>query len=90
MSGIKLLGDCAIRPHFEPDSPTSYFQTWARENTLRVLCLPEKSGIAADEVAGRATNSGPADVLLIEPDGTVTTLKANQSFSFQGIPSDEA
>lgn len=80
--GLALMGDITVFPHWEPQDGPAEHEAWSREKNLRVLCLPEKSGVVIDLAGKTGKNKGPMDVTLFSPDGQRRTIKPEESFTF--------
>jgi hypothetical protein len=53
-----------------------------RRRVLRVLCMPEESGVVVDTRKKIGWSKGPENVLIFSPDGQDVVLKVEESFTF--------
>lgn len=79
---LGMMGDIAVYPHWESQTTNVGYEAWATEKGLRVLGIPEQSGVVVDLKQRLGTNKGPADVILFSPDGGNKVVKAEESFIY--------
>ncbi|MBA3788830.1 Type 1 glutamine amidotransferase-like domain-containing protein [Patescibacteria group bacterium] len=78
VSGFNLLNNFSVACHFK-DEQNDRFRTWAIDNNLPIVCLPEESGLVIEN--GSALCAGTKSCVIYLADGTKRELNPEESFN---------
>ena len=78
VSGFNLLNNFSIACHFK-DGRNDRFKTWAIDNNLPIVCLPEETGLIIEN--GNALCVGIKPCVIYLADGTKKELNPEESFN---------
>lgn len=76
-SGFNLLNNFSVACHFKDDQ-NNRFKTWAIENNLPIVCLPEETGLVIEKGVAFCAGTKPCVVYLA--DGTKKEVGPEESF----------
>lgn len=77
VSGFNLLNDFSVACHFK-DEQSDRFKTWAIDNNLPIVCLPEETGLIIEKNVALCAGTKPCIVYLA--DGTKKEVGPKESF----------
>jgi dipeptidase E len=77
ISGFNLLNNFSVACHFKDDQ-NNRFKTWAVENNLPIVCLPEETGLVIERGVASCTGTKPCVVYFT--DGTKKEVGPEESF----------
>lgn len=77
ISGFNLLNDFSVACHFK-DEQNNCFKTWAVDNNLPIICLPEETGLVIEKGAALCAGTKPCVIYLA--DGTKKEVCPEESF----------
>jgi len=78
VSGFNLINDFSVACHFK-DEQNDRFKTWAIDNNLPIVCLPEETGLVIEKGAALCAGTKPCVVYLA--DGTRKEVGPEESFN---------
>ena len=78
ISGFNLLNNFSVACHFK-DEQNDRFKTWAINNHLPIVCLPEETGLVIEK--GVALCAGTKPCVVYFADGTKKEIDPGESFN---------
>ncbi|MDP3900085.1 MAG: Type 1 glutamine amidotransferase-like domain-containing protein [bacterium] len=78
ISGFNLLNNFSVACHFK-DEQNDRFKTWAIDNNLPIVCLPEETGLIIENEVALCTGTKPCTIYFA--DGTKKEIKPKESFN---------
>lgn len=76
-SGFNLLNNFSVACHFK-DKQNNRFETWAIDNNLSIICLPEETGLVIEK--GVALCAGAKPCVIYFANGTKKKINHGESF----------
>lgn len=76
--GFNLLNNFSVACHFKEEQ-NERFKTWAVNNNLSIICLPEETGLIIEN--GTALCAGTESCFIYFPDGTRKEINPKESFN---------
>lgn len=78
MLGFNLLNNFSIACHFK-DEQNDRFKTWAIDNNLPIVCLPEETGLIIESGVALCAGTNPCTIYF--DDGTKKDVNPEESFN---------
>ncbi|MBP9749874.1 MAG: Type 1 glutamine amidotransferase-like domain-containing protein [Candidatus Pacebacteria bacterium] len=77
VSGLDLLHGYSVACHFKEDQGER-FKTWATDNKLPIICLPEETGIIVEDLVARCVGTKPYTIWFAN--GTKSDVNPDESY----------